>query len=136
ALALGGFFLATAASWSDAPLSVLAAPSKGDYGLLYLAQAVQPPAFFPYFLWAFVRDFPAPSPHRRRFRLPLQVSAWTGSPLFASNLPARPAGQRRGRLPPVRCELAGLRSPGCPGRECARRAQAPSKRHALLVDRG
>jgi tRNA A-37 threonylcarbamoyl transferase component Bud32 len=86
ALALGGFFLATAASWSDAPLSVLAAPGKEGYGLLYLAQAVQPPAFFPYFLWAFVRDFPAPSPHRRRFRLALQVSAWAGSLLFASNL--------------------------------------------------
>jgi tRNA A-37 threonylcarbamoyl transferase component Bud32 len=84
ALALGGFFLATAASWSDAPLSVLA-PGKG-YGLLYLAQAVQPPAFLPYFLWAFVRDFPAPSPNRRRFRLLLQTSAWIGAALFAWNL--------------------------------------------------
>src|SRR5436305_4976104 len=84
ALALGGFFLATAASWSDAPLNVLA--PNGGYGLFSLAQAVQPTAFLPYFLWAFVRDFPAPSPNRRRFRLLLQASAWAGSLLFALNL--------------------------------------------------
>ncbi len=84
ALALGGFFLATAASWSDAPLHALA--PDGGYGPLYLAQAVQPTAFLPYFLWAFVRDFPAPSPNRRRFRLLLQASAWAGSLLFALNL--------------------------------------------------
>ena len=31
---------------------------RPGYGLLSLAQAVQPQAFLPYFLWAFVRDFP------------------------------------------------------------------------------
>jgi tRNA A-37 threonylcarbamoyl transferase component Bud32 len=84
ALALGGFFLVTAASWSDAPLKLL--DTTPGYGFLSLARAVQPQAFFPYFLWAFVRDFPAPTPNRRRFRVLLRVSAGVGVLLFALNL--------------------------------------------------
>jgi hypothetical protein len=84
ALALGGFCLATAASWSDAPLISLQAAQ--DYGFLSLVRAVQPQAFLPYFLWAFVRDFPAPTLNRRRFRLLLRVSAGAGFLLFALNL--------------------------------------------------
>jgi tRNA A-37 threonylcarbamoyl transferase component Bud32 len=87
ALALGGFFLVTAASWSDAPLKSLGATHPGwEQDFLCFARAVQPQVFLAFFLWAFARDFPTPSPHRRRFRLLMQVSAWAGVLLFALNL--------------------------------------------------
>jgi hypothetical protein len=87
ALALGGFFLVTAASWSDAPLRDLGATHPGwEREVLCFVRAVQPQVFLAFFLWAFARDFPTPSPHRRRYRLLMQVSAWAGVLLFALNL--------------------------------------------------
>src|SRR3954470_5548950 len=61
ALALGGFFLAAAPSWADAPLGYLAQDGAG-HDLLDLVIALKPQAFLPYFLWVFAREFPSPPP--------------------------------------------------------------------------
>jgi hypothetical protein len=88
ALALGGFFLAAAPAWANAPLGHLAQGGPGR-GLLDLVIAMKLSAFLPYFLWAFVREFPSPPPSlttRRRFQLLARVSAVAGLLLFALNL--------------------------------------------------
>jgi hypothetical protein len=88
ALALGGFFLAAAPSWADAPLGYLTQGGAGR-GLLDLVIAMKLQAFLPYFLWVFVREFPSPPlslTTRRRFQLLARVSAVAGLLLFALNL--------------------------------------------------
>jgi len=88
ALALGGFFLAAAPSWADAPLGYLAVGGLGR-GLLDLVIALKLSAFLPYFLWVFVREFPSPPlslTTRRRFQLLARVSAVAGLLLFILNL--------------------------------------------------
>jgi hypothetical protein len=88
AFALGGFFLAAAPSWANAPLGYLAQSGTGR-GLLDLVIALKLSAFLPYFLWIFVREFPCPPPSlttRRRFQLMARVSAVAGLLLFALNL--------------------------------------------------
>ncbi|MEO6194563.1 MAG: protein kinase [Thermoanaerobaculia bacterium] len=88
ALALGGFFLAAAPSWADAPLGYLA-QGGASRGLLDLVIALKLQAFLPYFLWVFVREFPSPPlslTTRRRFQLLARVSAVAGLLLFALNL--------------------------------------------------
>ena len=88
ALALGGFFLAAAPSWADAPLGYLAVDGLGR-GLLNLVIALKLSAFLPYFLWVFVREFPSPPlslTTRRRFQLLARVSAVAGLLLFVLNL--------------------------------------------------
>jgi len=89
AVALGSFFLVTATSWSNAPLQLLAARPGPGSGFFALLDALRVDAFMPYFLWAFVRDFPNPPPSmdsRRRFQLTLRLSAAAGGLLFALNL--------------------------------------------------
>jgi hypothetical protein len=89
AVALGSFFLVTATAWSNAPLLLLAARPGPGSGFFALLAAVRADAFMPYFLWAFVRDFPNPPPSmdsRRRFQLTLRFSAVAGALLFAVNL--------------------------------------------------
>ena len=86
ALALGGFFLATATSWSDGPLHSLWKGDPSRYGLLALVDATELSAFMPYFLWVFVREFPSPPPDRRRYQLMVHASAAAGLALFAVNL--------------------------------------------------
>jgi hypothetical protein len=86
ALALGGFFLATATSWSDGPLHSLWTGDPSRYGLLALVDATELSAFMPYFLWVFVREFPSPPPDRRRYQLMVHASAAAGLALFAVNL--------------------------------------------------
>ncbi|HTG35778.1 MAG TPA: protein kinase [Thermoanaerobaculia bacterium] len=88
ALALGGFFLAAAPAWANAPLGYVTASGLGRV-LLDLVIALKLSAFLPYFLWVFVREFPSPSPSlttRRRFQLLARVSAVAGLLLFAFNL--------------------------------------------------
>jgi hypothetical protein len=88
ALSLGGFFLAAAPAWANAPLGHLAAGGPGR-GLLGLVIAMKLSAFLPYFLWVFVREFPSPPPSlttRRRFQFLARVSAVAGLLLFAFNL--------------------------------------------------
>jgi hypothetical protein len=88
ALALGGFFLAAAPSWSDAPLHYLSQSGPG-YSLFDLVGALKIQAFLPYFLWVFVRDFPCPPlavDTRSRFQLLVRTSAVAGLLLFALNL--------------------------------------------------
>jgi hypothetical protein len=88
ALALGGFFLAAAPAWANAPLGYLAASSPAHWFLdLVIALKVQ--AFLPYFLWIFVREFPSPPTSmtvRRRFQILARVSAVAGLLLFILNL--------------------------------------------------
>ena len=92
ALALGGFFLAAAPAWANAPLGYLAVGGLGRV-LLDLVIALKLPAFLPYFLWVFVREFPSPPlslTTRRRFQLLSRVSAVAGLLLFTLNLLAFP----------------------------------------------
>ncbi|HET9212572.1 MAG TPA: protein kinase [Thermoanaerobaculia bacterium] len=86
ALALGGFFLAIATSWSDRPLHNLWQSDPSSYGLLALADALEVSVFVPYFIWVFVREFPSPPPDRRRYQLMVRGSAVVGLALFAVNL--------------------------------------------------
>src|SRR5436305_2823282 len=86
ALALGGFFLATATSWSDGPLHSLWQSDPSRYGLLALVDALELSAFVPYFIWVFVREFPSPPPDRRWYQLMVRGSAAAGLALFAISL--------------------------------------------------
>jgi hypothetical protein len=86
ALALGGFFLAIATSWSDKPLQNLWSGDPSSYGLLTLVDALELSAFVPYFIWVFVREFPSPPPDRRWYQLMVRASAVGGLALFALNL--------------------------------------------------
>jgi hypothetical protein len=88
ALALGGFFLVTATTWSGSPLAQLAA-AHPDLILFSLIGALQPSAFMAWFLWRFVRDFPQPPvslPQRRRLQAGVRLSAAAGVLLFVFNL--------------------------------------------------
>jgi hypothetical protein len=88
AIALGGFFLATATSWCNRPLINLAESGQGN-SLFSLANALELDAFLPYFLWVFARDFPVsppPSPARRFLQLGVRLSALAGLALFGANL--------------------------------------------------
>ena len=88
ACALGGFFLVTATAWCNKPLRLLA-ESRPDLGLFALFDALEMDAFMPYFLWAFVRDFPTPAPSlssRRRIEFAVRLSAAAGLLLFSANL--------------------------------------------------
>ncbi|HEV2856613.1 MAG TPA: serine/threonine-protein kinase [Thermoanaerobaculia bacterium] len=88
AVTLGAFFVAAATSWSNRPLRLFSAAGQ-DSSLFSLANALQLDAFMAYFLWRFVRDFPAPPaslPSRRRMQLVVRVSAVAGTLLFLVNL--------------------------------------------------
>jgi len=83
ALSLGGFFLAAATAWCNAPLR-----NSGFY-LFALVGALGLDAFLPYFLWAFVRDFPSPAPTRaarRLLKIGVRVGAAAGLLLFGLNV--------------------------------------------------
>jgi hypothetical protein len=88
ALALGGFFLVTATTWSGHPLAAFSA-AHPDFFLASLAVALQPSAFMAWFLWRFVRDFPQPpvSPRERhRLQIAVRLSAAAGVLLFVLNV--------------------------------------------------
>ncbi|HEV8578151.1 MAG TPA: serine/threonine-protein kinase [Thermoanaerobaculia bacterium] len=88
ALALGGFFLVTATSWCNKPLTILSRAGP-DGGVFALADAMELDGFMAYFLWTFVRDFPSPSPSlvsRRRIQVVVRISAVAGLLLFILNL--------------------------------------------------
>jgi hypothetical protein len=87
ALSLGGFFLAAATAWCNAPLRLLWAPDRHGFYLFALAGALGLDAFLPYFLWAFVRDFPSPAstPEARRLlKIGVRVGAAVGLLLFVA----------------------------------------------------
>jgi hypothetical protein len=86
ALALGGFFLAIATSWSDRPLQNLWSDDPSSYGLIALVDALELSAFVPYFIWVFVREFPSPPPDRRLYQALIRLSVAGGLALFAVNL--------------------------------------------------
>jgi len=86
ALALGGFFLAIATSWSDRPLHNLWQGDPASYGLLALVDALEVTAFVPYFIWVFVRELPSPPPDRRPYQVMIRLCAAGGLALFAINL--------------------------------------------------
>ncbi|HEY4574498.1 MAG TPA: serine/threonine-protein kinase [Thermoanaerobaculia bacterium] len=86
ALALGGFFLAVATTWSDRPLRNLWEGDPASYGLLALVEALEVSAFIPYFIWVFIREFPSPPPDRRPYQVIVTLSAAGGLALFAVNL--------------------------------------------------
>jgi Protein kinase domain/GAF domain len=86
ALALGGFFLAIATTWSDRPLHNLWQTDRASYGLLALVDALEVSAFIPYFIWVFVRELPSPPPERRPYQIVIHASAAGGLALFALNL--------------------------------------------------
>ncbi len=88
AIALGSFFLVTATSWSNGPLDRLIALYPGAW-LFALADAVETHAFLAFYLWIFVRDFPAPPPSlvwRRRLQLVARLSAILGGVFFGLSL--------------------------------------------------
>lgn len=86
ALALGGFFLAIATTWSDRPLHNLWQGDPASYGLLALADALEVSAFVPFFIWVFIREFPSPPPDRRPYQLMVTLSVAGGLALFVINL--------------------------------------------------
>src|SRR5262249_22042876 len=86
ALALGGFFLAIATTWSDRPLRNLWQSDPASYGLLALVEALEVSVFVPFFLWVFIREFPSPPPDRRPYQVMVHLSAAGGLALFAINL--------------------------------------------------
>jgi len=101
AQALGGFFLVAATAWCNKPLTFFsqAGPSRD---LFALADAMELDAFIPYFLWAFVRDFPSPAPSvtsRRRIQLMVYACATAGALLFLLNLLQFAAKQMEGQGP-------------------------------------
>ncbi|HEY9421130.1 MAG TPA: protein kinase [Thermoanaerobaculia bacterium] len=88
AVALGSFFLVTATSWSDGPLNRFFALHPGAW-VIDLTAALQTKAFMPFYLWTFVRDFPAPPSSlsgRYRVQLAIRFSAVAGTVLFVLNL--------------------------------------------------
>ncbi|HEX6904515.1 MAG TPA: serine/threonine-protein kinase [Thermoanaerobaculia bacterium] len=97
ALALGGFFLVTATSWSNGPLDQFIALYP-DAWLFALADAVETHAFLAFYLWIFVRDFPAPPSlaWRRRLQLVARLSAILGGVFFGLSLLLHLAQQARG----------------------------------------
>ncbi|HEX4965428.1 MAG TPA: serine/threonine-protein kinase [Thermoanaerobaculia bacterium] len=88
AAALGGFFLATATTWSTHPLA-RAAVGHSSLNLFSVFVDLKLDAFMAWFLWRFVRDFPHPAvslPVRRRIQVAVRVSAACGGILFGLNL--------------------------------------------------
>ena len=88
AIALGGFFLATATAWCNTPLRNFWQSGSG-FGLFSLVDATELDAFVPYFLWIFARDFPAALPSaaaRRFFQQGIRLTAVVGLLFFALNL--------------------------------------------------
>ena len=86
ALSLGGFFLAAATAWCNGPLRILSTNPPAFY-LFALAGSLGLDAFLPYFLWAFVRDFPSPAPARearRLLKIGVRIGAAAGLLLFAA----------------------------------------------------
>jgi hypothetical protein len=100
ALALGGFFLAAATSWCSRPLRLLGESGPG-WSAWGLVGGLTLDAFLPYFLWAFVRDFPTSppaSPLRRLLQAGVRLSAVAGLVLFGVNLLATIAARALPRL--------------------------------------
>ena len=88
AVNLGAFFLATSTAYGNAPLRHLAAAGPG-FGFFSLVNALELDAFMAFFLWRFVRDFPASVtslPGRNRIQLVIRLSAVAAVLLFALNL--------------------------------------------------
>jgi tRNA A-37 threonylcarbamoyl transferase component Bud32 len=88
ALSLGGFFLAAATAWCNAPLRNLTLDRPSLY-LFALVGSLGLDAFLPYFLWAFVRDFPSPAASRQVRRLlkaGVRLGAAAGLLLFGLNV--------------------------------------------------
>ena len=88
AVNLGAFFLATSTAWTNRPLRYFTEGEAG-FGLFSLANALELDAFMAFFLWRFVRDFPASVtslPVRGRIQLAIRLSAVAGALLFAVNL--------------------------------------------------
>jgi len=98
AQSLGFFFLAGLTSWANGPLSLAASRLDAPWGpLLLTVKALQLDGFMACYLWAFVRDFPAPPRSARTLRridAMVTASAAVGITLFALNLlgPLAPAG--------------------------------------------
>jgi Protein kinase domain len=98
ALALGSFFLVTATAWSNGPLDQLIALYPKAW-LFALADAVETHAVLAFYLWIFVRDFPAPPPSlvwRRRIQLVVRLSAILGGVFFGLSLLLYLAQRARG----------------------------------------
>jgi eukaryotic-like serine/threonine-protein kinase len=89
AVALGSFFVVTATVWCDTPLNLAVQHLEGlARELAAVLRALEIHALMPLFLWAFVRDFPAPpqsAVQRRRLHFVVTVSAWAGLALLAAN---------------------------------------------------
>ncbi len=88
AVNLGAFFLATSTAWANKPLRLFAHGDPG-LGLFSLADALELDAFMAFFLWRFVRDFPAPMSSlagRRRTQQIIGLCAAAGLALFVLNL--------------------------------------------------
>ncbi len=89
AVNLGAFFLAASTAYSNGPLRYLTEEGGPGSGFFSLVNALELDAFMAFFLWRFVRDFPAavPSlPGRSRIQLVIRLSAVAAVLLFALNL--------------------------------------------------
>jgi hypothetical protein len=89
AVSLGSFFLMGITAWCNHPLAVAAERFGGTAGTLFpLADSLELDCLMPFFLWRFVREFPAPtrSPARSWVDLLVAVSGAAGLALFGANL--------------------------------------------------
>jgi len=89
AVSLGSFFLMGITAWCNRPLDLAGEQLAGSAGGLFrLANALELDCLMAFFLWSFVREFPAPvrPPARRWIDLLVTVSGAAGLAFFGLNL--------------------------------------------------
>ncbi len=115
ALALGTFCLLVAVPQFNRPLRLAGQQGHLGGGFFELINALEVDCFLPYFIWLFVRDFPAiplSVETRRRIDYAVKASAWLGIILFSANLLHYLAKLAGLEDVPVLAELGPRRSTG------------------------